>query len=229
METIRKFILDLCGGTGAWAKHYADAGYGVATITLPDHDVRCVEMDHRSLLFEKQNLHYYDDTCILLSDIHGILAAPPCTEFSLAKSNKPRNFKTAMNIVQACLQIIWHCRTFGNLKFWALENPRGLLRQFLGLPAYTFEQWEFGGDKRKATDLWGYFNRPKPTVKQFPLEDYTQKNPCGSSNGRAWGKRKYPPEYAEYISGIRGYTAQRAAARAITPSGFANAFFRANK
>jgi len=221
VKTIRKFILDLCGGTGAWAKPYADAGYGVATITLPEHDVRCVEMGQRHLLFQKQNLHYYDDTCILLSDIHGILAAPPCTEFSLAKGNKPRNLKAAMNIVQACLQIIWHCRLYGNPQFWALENPRGLLRQFMGLPAYTFEQWEFGDAGIKPTDLWGYFKPPIKTVKKRP-ENLVKKYPNGRRNGRGLAKAECLPEYAHL-------KLDRSARRAITPTGFANAFFRANK
>jgi len=35
-----KIILDLCGGTGAWSKPYADAGYDVRVVTLPDADVR---------------------------------------------------------------------------------------------------------------------------------------------------------------------------------------------
>ncbi len=203
-----KIILDLCGGTGAWSKPYRDAGYDVRLVTLPDNDVLT-----------------YDPP----AGVYGILAAPPCTEFSLAKGGHPRDFQGGMNIVSACLRIIWKCRIGGSLKFWALENPVGFLRQFLGIPNFKFEQWQFGGDKRKATDLWGYFKQPTPTVKKFPLKDYTQKNPCGSSNGRAWGKRTYPPEYAGYIHSIKGYAAQRAAARAITPPGFARAFFKANK
>jgi hypothetical protein len=203
-----KIILDLCGGTGSWSKPYKDAGYDVRLITLPEYDV---------LTYEPPN------------NVYGILAAPPCTEFSLAKGGQPRDFQGGMSTVSACLQIIWKCRISGNLKFWALENPRGFLRQFLGKPPWTFEQWQFGGDKRKATDLWGYYSTPTPIVKKFPLKDYTQKNPCGSSNGRAWGKRTYPSEYAGYIFNLKGYAAQRAAARAITPPGFARAFYESNK
>ena len=52
-----RVILDLCGGTGAWSRPYADAGYDVRVITLPEYDVR---------LF--RGLPY---------PVHGILAAPP--------------------------------------------------------------------------------------------------------------------------------------------------------
>lgn len=37
---MKKIILDLCGGTGSWARPWKEAGYEVITITLPDYDVR---------------------------------------------------------------------------------------------------------------------------------------------------------------------------------------------
>lgn len=225
-----KIILDLCGGTGAWSRPYKEAGYDVRLITLPEYDVTKVEYGRTELsasdIWFMGSKH---SMVIDARDVYGILAAPPCTEFSLAKGAYPRDLHAGMAVVEACLRVIWHCRLADSLKFWALENPRGFLRQFLGKPPWVFEQWQFGGDKRKATDLWGYYTVPTPIIKEFPLKDYTQRNPCGSSNGRAWGKRTYPPEYAEYILGFKGYDAQRAAARAITPPGFAQAFFKANR
>jgi hypothetical protein len=50
-----RIILDLCGGTGAWADPYRKAGYDVRLITLPD-DIRFVKY---------------------IGKVHGILAAPP--------------------------------------------------------------------------------------------------------------------------------------------------------
>lgn len=167
------------------------------------------------------DVHYSETDYILYTEVYGILAAPPCTEFSLAKGSRPRNLEAAMDIVNACLRIIWHCRIAGNLKFWAMENPRGLLRQFLGKPVMTFEQWQFGDEGIKPTDLWGYFNPPKPTVHVRP-ESLTEQMPNGRRNGRGWAKPKCPPEYAHL--GL-----DRAALRAITPPGFAQAFFKANQ
>ncbi len=37
-----KIILDLCGGTGSWARPYLEAGYDVKTITIPEHDVSLI-------------------------------------------------------------------------------------------------------------------------------------------------------------------------------------------
>lgn len=196
-QSSSKIILDLCGGTGAWSKPYRDAGYDVRLITLPDYDV-C--------------------TYSPPDGVYGILAAPPCTEFSLAKGARSRDFASAMVIVKACLEIIWRCRIYGGLRFWALENPVGFLRQFLGVPAYQFEQWQFGESRVKRTDIWGYFNPPKPLVKDKPVKAF--RGHC--AGGYDFGPTLCPPEYAHL-------NLDRAALRAITPPGFAQAFYKANK
>ena len=186
-DNSKKIVLDLCGGTGAWSRPYADAGYDVRLVTLPEQDVK----------------HYRPP-----DNVYGILAAPPCTEFSLAKGGKPRDFRSAMRIVWACIEIIWACRLENELTFWCLENPRGFLRQFLGKPPLTVEYWWFGDNMQKPTDLWGYYNPPQPK--------YTE-----------------PPGLLQQCDKIKEIRAvqnlSRAAVRAITPPGFAAAFFKANQ
>ena len=177
-----RIILDLCGGTGAWSKPYADAGYDVRLVTLPDHDVR---------------------TYLPPDDVYGILAAPPCTEFSLAKGALPRDFEGSLKIVRACLDIIWRCWLQSQFKFWCLENPRGFLRQFLGKPPLTVWYWWFGDTRGKPTDLWGYYEKPKQV--------YTE-----------------PPALWDKIKSINGLIRDRAEVRTITPPGFAQAFFAVN-
>ena len=80
MENKDKIILDLCGGTGSWSKPYKESGYDVRLITLPEHDVR---------------------TYTPPDNVYGILAAPPCTEFSLAKngSHRKRDLSEGMETV----------------------------------------------------------------------------------------------------------------------------------
>lgn len=194
-----KIILDLCGGTGSWSKPYKDAGYDVRLVTLPDFDVCSFDPP---------------------LNVYGILAAPPCTEFSIAKGGSKRDFILGMKTVEACMKIIWDCRIHGSLQFWALENPRGFLRQFLGKPPFEFQHWEFGTPQIKPTDLWGYFNFPKKKVLKKP-KDLTIKY-GGSSNARNWSSPKIPDEF-------RHLDLDRAGARAITPATFAKAFFQANK
>jgi hypothetical protein len=126
-----------------------------------------------------------------------------------------------MKVVEACMKIIWGCRIKGSLKFWALENPKGFLRQFLGKPPNSFEQWQFGAEQSKPTDLWGYYNMPKFTETEKPA-GMMYRFPNGSLNGKDWMHPKCPPEY-------KHLNLSRAAIRAITPAGFAEAFFKANQ
>ena len=180
-----KIILDLCGGTGAWSQPYSDAGYDVRIITLP-----------------KFNVLTYSPP----QNVYGILAAPPCTMFSLARTTAktPRDFYIGMKPVEACLRIIWTCRKHpdSRLRFWALENPRCILRRFLGKPAFTFSPEDFGDRYTKKTDLWGYFNEPT-------------KNPVNLNQ-----REILPP-----INYLTGDSDQRS----ITPPHFALAFFKANQ
>lgn len=111
-----------------------------------------------------------------------------------------------MKIVQACLNIVYKARLSGGLKWWALENPRGFLRQFIGKPAYHFQGWWFGDKIKKPTDIWGYFNEPIK-MKNPVRPDYPRKGKGCWANRAAGGSPK----------------------RSITPSGFAKAFFKANK
>jgi hypothetical protein len=224
---VRNVILDLCGGTGAWSRPWKEAGYEVDVITLPRFDVGGVEFDDYGMSFIWQDVHYHERDTVIFSELCGILAAPPCTEFSVAKGARPYDLAKGMEAVEACMRIIWKAQKRTKLDFWALENPRGRLRLFLGKPAYTFEQWQFGETKVKATDIWGSFRPPRPTVKARP-EGITAVHSKGRENSRDWGNPKPPPEYAAYISQLKGYDRRRAETRAITPAGFAQAFFKAN-
>lgn len=189
-----KTIISLCSGTGAWERPYAEAGYDVIPVTLPDNDVLTWSLPDKP--------------------IYGILAAPPCTMFSLARTRakKPRDFREGMEVVEACLRLIWEARKRGKLAFWALENPMGYLRQFLGKPPLTFDPCDYGDPYTKKTDLWGYYNMPKKKPVRLDAETKARLK---------INNRKLPS-----ISNFTG--SKQAARRAITPTGFANSFFKAN-
>jgi len=187
-----KIVLDLCGGTGAWSRPYAEAGYDVRIITLPDNDV---------ILYVPPD------------NVYGILAAPPCTEFSRAKhfhgKGKYRHdFRAGLETVSACMRIILTAKP----KFWALENPVGYLLNWLKEPQFTFDAWEFGDRYQKRTALWGEFNEPEKTVLSKP--DNIVKFSMLKTHEIA------PEYYGIY---------DRQTRRAITPTGFAQAFFKANR
>lgn len=200
-----KIILDLCGGTGSWSEPYRKAGYDVRLITLPEFDV----LHWRKYPEIMEPL----TTQIAGEGVYGILAAPPCTMFSRARTTAktPRDFVGAMQIVQACMEIVWAARTQGDLEFWALENPMGMLRQFMGNPPHHFRGWEYGDKHVKFTDLWGYYKMPTPKVKE-----------AIKFNQKSYAAPKAPAKYAHL-------KLDRADIRAITPPGFAKAFMEANR
>lgn len=218
-----KIILDLCGGTGSWSKPYKEAGYDVRTLTLPDFDVTTW----------KEKSDFVD--LLHSNKVYGILAAPPCTMFSIARNDKtarnPRDMRKGIEIVQSCLDIIheclyspYHVQT-NFLKFWALENPAsGYLKRFLGYPPFIFDPSEFGDKHTKKTALWGMFNEPHKTTKAIVLR--------GDENNYVKSVEKYFEEKKYLIpEGYREKTglSMRTVVRSITPQGFAEAFFKANQ
>ena len=136
-----KIILDLCGGTGAWSYPYANAGYDVRVITLPD-DVR---------LYEKSK-----------EQIYGILIATPCTHFAGSgarwweeKGVEP--LLEGLSVNDACLRIV----LISEPTFWCLENPVGRLNKWIGQPVMYFNPCDYGDPYTKKTALWGKFNIPE--------------------------------------------------------------------
>jgi hypothetical protein len=205
MENHKKIILDLCGGTGAWSQPYLEAGYDVRLVTLPYYDVRTYEPPE---------------------NVYGILAAPPYTEFSIAKNHKlERKLDQGWEIVEACIRII----DKANPTFWALENPVGLLSNYLGKPAFTFQPWQFGDPWTKRTAVWGSFQ--KPTViyenwKDVPKNPNLYTRPNREKPSIAFmhkSAQQFIPSYQKF------QVETDAAFRAITPQGFAREFFYKNR
>lgn len=202
----KKIILDLCGGSGSWSRYYLEAGYDVRVITLPEYDVLTYKPPAK---------------------VHGILAAPPCTEFSFLNCKaEPRERKPqdGLKVVMACMRIIEACKP----EWWAMENPVGYLREYMGTPRLTFQPWEYGDPWTKRTDIWGNFTVPEKRYRTW--EDVPDKLPIYTRPGR--GK----PNFAYLHKSAHSQIPQLAFAspktdadfRAITPPAFAKAFFEAN-
>jgi hypothetical protein len=203
---MKKIILDLCGGTGAWSRPYKEAGYDVRVITLPEYDV---------LTYQPPE------------NVYGILAAPPCTEFSVLNcidAPRARKPEEGMLVVNACLEIIKKC----NPVFYAIENPMGYLKDYLGKPQFIFQPWEFGDAWTKKTCIWGNFNLPQKTYNKW---DSVPKLPLYTRPNRGKPNFAYLHKSAiKDIPQLAGYNPKTDADfRAITPPGFAEAFFKANR
>ena len=138
----KKIILHLCADTGSDTKPYQDSD---------EYEVIMV-----GAKIGVENYHAPDG-------VYGIVANPVCLEFSTARAGgKARNPQDGMFLVNECLRIIDEAKAKGTLKFWVIENPaKGVLKQFLGEPRYSYEPWWYGSPWTKRTSLWGEFNIPE--------------------------------------------------------------------
>lgn len=183
-----KTILSLCDFTGNWSRPYADHGYSVIRIDLQNGD------DVRMLRFIEE-------------PIHGILAAPPCDHFALSGARwwdgkGDPAILDGLSIVDACLRAIAIYRP----TWWALENPVGRLKRYLGPAKWSFDPCDFGDPYTKRTQLWGHFTPP------MPLFSMQAQMSCKATEGS------------------KMHTAVRdKAKRSATPAGFSQAFFEANQ
>ncbi len=198
-QNSEKIILSLCGGTGAWEKPYRDDGYDVRNITLPDYN----------LINESTVAH-----CISLNP-YGILFACPCDIWSNAgvrfwKDRTSSQIFYHAQILVKGLRIIYGTKPH----FWCLENPIGKMKELMGEPGFKFHPYDFGDAYTKRTYLWGKFNIP---IKNEVVPEIRNPVKYGGSEST---KSQTP------ISWLSGKN--RKERRAITPAGFAKAFFQAN-
>lgn len=207
----RRLILSLCDLTGNWPSAYAeDPNYEVITVDLQKgQDVRL--------------LPYID------RPVHGILAAPPCIHFCSSgacwwEGKGEDKIIEGMQIVDACLRMV----AIYNPVWWALENPVGRLRNWIGPPAWTFEPHNYSG----------YLAPGEKTVDDpgFPANDAYTKRTCIWGNAKKPAlrnveplpaQRVYRPDGSFYIR--RSNPAHESHRhRSVTPLGFSRAFKLAN-
>lgn len=192
-----KTILSLFDCSGVWSGPYRKAGYNVIQVDI-QQGVDVMTFDHLSI-----------------GQVHGILAACPCTEFSRAGARwwaaKDASGETAQSValVKRTLQII------DDLKpaWWALENPVGRIHTLvpdLGKPLLKFDPCDFGEPYTKRTHLWGRFNA---ALTRTPVQPE--------------GQRKGQPN--AWYSKVGGKSQATKNHRSQTPAGFALAFFEANQ
>lgn len=130
--------------------------------------------------------------------VRGILAAPVCSKFSYARNRYPPTDEELL----FALSLVDACHRIVVVQqpaWWALENPRNKLRRYLGPARLEFYQWEYGDAGHKPTCIWGDFTVPMKSPKP----------------------RTKPSTFRTQYENARPEDA-------ITPPGFARAFFEVN-
>ena len=162
-------------------------------------------------------------------NVYGIIANPPCTEFSTARvDGKARNPDDGMFLVEHCLRIIKEASPI----FWVIENPaRGVLKKYLGEPQYKYEPWWYGSPWTKQTALWGEFNIPER--KYYNWDDvpkldglYTRPNRAKPSLAFMHKSHiEHIPEFEIFKDKVKCDMHFRS----LCSQGFAKAFFNSNR
>lgn len=110
-------MLDLFCGTSSVGNVFRDRGYSVVSV---DNDIRWKpDICEDILLWDYK-------TAFPPGHFDVIAASPPCTEYSIALTTRPRNLDVSNLIVKRTLEIIAYFMP----KRWIMENPRtGLLKK----------------------------------------------------------------------------------------------------
>jgi hypothetical protein len=203
---MKKIILHLCADIGSDSRYYQlDDNYKVIKIGV---DVGV------------ENFSAY-------GEIHGIIANPPCTEFSTAGYDRKCDIEKGMGLVNHCMRIIEEC----NPKWYVIENPaRGTLHKFIGKADHKYQPWEYGSPWTKHTALWGSFNMPKPLYTKWedvPKNPNVYVRPSRPKPSLAVFHKndiRHLPEYAWAASRIMC----DADIRSLCSDGFAREFYKAN-
>ena len=221
-----KAIISLCDFSGAWSRPYigkyvvirVDLKHNCFFKKMEDGGWACgLSAGAMGYLLEQDDaldrLSYITGETI--TGIHGILAAPPCTDFAVSGARhfaaKDADGRTAasIQIVEDCLRVVRACRKLG-LKWWALENPVGRIAKLvpdLGRWSLIFDPCDYGDAYTKRTCLWGQFNVNLPKTPVEPERVCAQ---------------------GSWVQKLGGSSERTKTLWSITPPGFAAAFAAAN-
>lgn len=205
----KKVILHLCADLGSDSRYYQ--------LNTSEYEVIRIG--------QEIGVENYDPP----KNVYGVIANPPCTEFSTAKSfNHVGDIDKGMELVNHCIRIIEKC----NPTFWVIENPaKGRLKEQLGKYKHSYQPWQYGSPWTKLTGLWGNFTMPLPIYSKW--EDVPNKINLWKRKGR-----KIPGLVYLHKSAInlipefefaREYIKCDADIRSMCSQGFAEAFYNTNR
>jgi site-specific DNA-cytosine methylase len=232
-----KTIISLFDHSHTWAMPFAEAGHEVIPFDLDSEDWP-VDIS---------------DLCVgwLLENdfdiVDGILAAPPCTDFTNSGAQywqrKDEDGRTEASL-QLAYQVIRAVDYF-KPDFWVLENPVGRLPRLMpeiGKPRLIFDPCDYAGwvttdqERERLDELRHYHEEGR----KFTQEDLQLIKDTGAYTKRTclWGefnvpqKRRIEPvrvcNQGSWLQLLGGKSDKTKRARSDTPWGFSYAFAEAN-
>lgn len=152
-------LLELCSGTGSIGRAFRELGWHVISLDLDARSKPTIVADVCE--WEPPDGFHVD----------AIWSSPPCTEFSMALTTRPRDLEAGLRVARRCLELIAQLKP----KVWFMENPgTGLLPKqpgFAELPCCFVTYCMYGFAYKKLT--WVATNcpwQPRPVC--------TRASPC---------------------------------------------------
>lgn len=200
---MKNIILSLFDYSGSWSKPYRESGYEVIQIDIKlGNDI--LTWDYKSIDKDR---------------VYGILAAPPCTHFSVSGNKYWRQKDLSgetQKMVELTLKTLEIIKYF-NPGFWVLENPVGridkLIPELKKHRMMIFDPCDFGDPYTKKTILYGEFCPLLIRKYVKPVQKVAGHHSIDLFLIGQFGKLPFH---------------KRAEIRSVTPEGFARAFFEAN-
>lgn len=234
-------LLTLFDYSGLWAKPFWDAGW----------DVIQMDIKHGQDLNQFKSVEDVFDWGI--NEVHGIIAAPPCTDFASSGAQYwPK--KDANGTTAKSLELVRQVQRFANLFaptdldceevfFWAVENPVGRMGKLAGLDKpYYWQPHQFAGylnpDDATLMELERIREKDGKEVtreeSQFVIDwnCYTKKTGLWGQFNRDLIQRNIDPvkcaPQGSFTQRLGGKSDKTKEERSHTPEGFAQAFYEAN-
>lgn len=190
-----KRCLFLCNRTSNIMIPWAESGHTCVAIDLQHDGIQ----NNGNFYFVGANV--FDLLLALKSQFYFGFGFPDCSHLCIGgaawwKKKGPLPLIEGLRLVRACENIL-----DSNCKIWAIENPRGRLKDYWRRPDYDFHPCHFGDNYTKLTCLW--------TSKTFtmPVKKWKEPDHSNAIFGSMEGKDN----------------------RSITPFGFCRAVYEANK
>jgi len=239
-------LISLFDYSGHWPTPFANAGW----------NVQCLDIKHGNDINEIVDAGTALD---MFENVHGIIAAPPCTDFTSSGAQWwPQ--KDADGTTQQSLELIYQVQRLADLFtptdpgyyeevdepfFWVFENPVGRLPKLVrGIgKAFYFDPCDYAGhlnltdgdhnelDRLRRKDGHGITKEEAQFI--IDCNAYTKKTGLWGDFNQDLELRRIEPvkgsKFGSPMMRFGGKSEATKAARSNTPLGFAQAFYQANK
>ena len=198
-----KLCIDLCSGLGGFSQAFVDAGWEVVRVDIEEKfkptictDITKLSVPEIKVSLLKELISYEDVI---------VLASPPCQSNSIANGRHwLKNAGQYLRVAAACLDIIRDLTAEREIYF-ALENPKGRLRWFLGKPKITIALKNFGYPTMKPTDIWANFSLPLVEViypKDGVRHNFPFRTKKGEPKTHQWSDALTPADRSKMPYGL---------------------------